>query len=130
MESSGNNSNVNSKSIESNRSYDSNRKHRMTPADRAKQFMPFAALKGYEDALRRKEKIIVEKVELSEEMKDELDRQFKQINRNDIITVVYYAEEEYLQITGMVARIDIDARYLKVVNTKIPFENIYSIGRE
>lgn len=130
MESSGNNSNVNSKSSESNISYDSNRKHRMTPADRAKQFMPFAALKGYEEALRRKEKIIVEKVELSEEMKDELDRQFKQINRNDIITVVYYAEEEYLQITGMVARIDIDARYLKVVNTKIPFENIYSIGRE
>lgn len=130
MESSGNNSNVNSKSSESNISYDSNRKHRMTPADRAKQFMPFAALKGYEEALRRKEKIIVEKAELSEEMKDELDRQFKQINRNDIITVVYYAEEEYLQITGMVARIDIDARYLKVVNTKIPFENIYSIGRE
>ena len=102
----------------------------MTPADRAKQFMPFAALKGYDEALRRKEKIIVERVELSEEMKDELDRQFKQINRNDIITVVYYAEEEYLQITGMVARIDVDARYLKVVNTKIPFENIYSIGRE
>lgn len=102
----------------------------MSPADRAKQFMPFAALKGYEEALRRKEKIVVEKVELSEEMKDELDRQFKQISHNDIITVVYYAEEEYLKITGMVAKIDVDARYLKVVNTKIPFENIYSIGRE
>lgn len=102
----------------------------MSPADRAKQFMPFAALKGYEEALRRKEKIVVEKVELSEEMKDELDRQFQQIGQNDIITVVYYAEEEYLQITGMVAKIDIDARILKVVNTKIPFENIYSIVRE
>ena len=103
------------------------RRQKMSPADRAKQFMPFAALKGYEEALRRKEKIIVEKVELSEEMKDELDRRFKQIAQNDIITVVYYAEEEYLKITGMVARIDIDARILKVVNTKIPFDNIYSI---
>lgn len=106
------------------------RRPKMSPADRAKQFMPFAALKGYEEALRRKEKIIVEKVELSEEMKDELDRQFKLIGQNDIITVVYYAEEEYLKITGMVARIDVDARYLKVVNTKIAFENIYSIEQE
>lgn len=28
---------------------------KMSPADRAKQFMPFAALKGYEEALRKKE---------------------------------------------------------------------------
>lgn len=108
----------------------SNSRGKMSPADRAKQFMPFAALKGYEEALHRKEKIVVEKIELSEEMKDELDRQFSQIGHNDIVTVVYYAEEEYLQITGMVAKIDIDARVLKVVNTKIPFENIYSIERE
>jgi len=106
------------------------RRQKMSPSDRAKQFMPFAALKDYEEALRHKEKIVVEKIELSEEMKDELDRQFKQIAHNDIITVVYYAEEEYLKISGMVAKIDVDARYLKVVNTKIPFENIYSIGRE
>lgn len=28
---------------------------KMSPEDRAKQFMPFAALKGYEEALRRAE---------------------------------------------------------------------------
>ena len=33
---------------------------KMTREDRAKQFMPFAALKGYEDALRAKEKEIEE----------------------------------------------------------------------
>lgn len=34
-----------------------NKKYRpkMSPEDRAKQFMPFAALKGYEEALRRVE---------------------------------------------------------------------------
>ena len=31
----------------------------MSQTDRAKQFMPFAALKGYEEALRKKEKIVV-----------------------------------------------------------------------
>lgn len=33
---------------------------KMTPEERAKQFMPFAALKGYEEALRAKEKEIEE----------------------------------------------------------------------
>ncbi len=28
---------------------------KMSPQERAKQFMPFAALKGYEEALRKKE---------------------------------------------------------------------------
>jgi len=33
---------------------------KMTREDRAKQFMPFAALKGYEEALRAKEREIEE----------------------------------------------------------------------
>ena len=37
---------------------------RMNREDRAKQFMPFAALKGYPEALRKKEKIVVPKIEL------------------------------------------------------------------
>jgi len=102
---------------------------RMSPAERAKQFMPFAALKGYEEALRQKEKIIVEKIELSEEMKEELDRQFGKIKQNDIVTVIYYEKEEYLQTTGMVAKIDTDARIIKVVNHKIEFDNIYRIEK-
>ena len=100
---------------------------KMDRADRAKQFMPFAALKGYEEALREKEKIVVDKIELSEEMKDELDRKMKQIEKNSMVRVVYYKEEEYLQITGMVSRIDKDAGILKVVNTKISFDDIYKI---
>lgn len=35
---------------------------KMSPADRAKQFMPFAALKGYEEALREKEREVEEKM--------------------------------------------------------------------
>ena len=36
---------------------------KMSPAERAKQFMPFAALKGYEEALRAKEREIESKAE-------------------------------------------------------------------
>ena len=100
---------------------------KMSQADRAKQFMPFAALKGYEEALRAKEKVVMPRMELSEEMAQELDRKLHQIQRNDMITVVYYNGEEYIRITGMVSRLDLDARVLKVVNTKILFEDISAI---
>ena len=98
--------------------------------NRAKQFVPFAAVKGYEEALRAKEKIVVERIELSDEMKDVLDYKLHQIFRNDIITVVYFSKDEYLKVEGMVSRIDTDARILKIVNTKIPFDDIYHIEGE
>ena len=100
---------------------------KMNQADRAKQFMPFAALKGFEEALREKEKIVVEKINLSEERKEELDCKFHEIHRNDIITVVYFLKDEYVKISGMVSKIDTNARIIKIVNTKIPFEDIYDV---
>ena len=100
---------------------------KMSKEDRAKQFMPFAALKGYEEALREKERIIVEKIELSEDRKEELDVKLHQVHKNDIITVVYYENGEYIQITGMVSRLDSTAKVIKIVNKKIDFDNIYDI---
>ena len=100
---------------------------KMNREDRAKQFMPFAALKGYPEALRKKEKIVVEKMELSDEYKEELDRKLRQVHKNDMITIIYYHKEEYLKLTGMVSRIDKTARILKIVNTKIDFDDLYEI---
>ena len=100
----------------------------MSRQDRAKQFMPFAALKGYEEALRKKEKITVPKAELSEERGEELDCALRQIRKNDMVTVIYFCEGEYLKVTGMVSRIDGTARLLKVVDTKIPFEDLYEVS--
>ena len=99
----------------------------MSREERAKQFMPFAALKGYPDALRKKEKIIVPKMELSEEYEEELDRRLRQVRKNDIVTAVYFHRGEYLKMTGMVSRIDATARVLKIVNTKIAFGDMYDI---
>lgn len=100
---------------------------RMSREDRAKQFMPFDALKGFRDILKEKEKIIVPKIELTEDAKELLDYKLHRIERNDIVTVVYFHEEEYLKVTGMVSRLDTTARVLKIVNTKISFEDIYDI---
>ena len=100
---------------------------KMSREERAKQFMPFAALKGYPEALKKKEKIVVPKRELSEEYQKELDQKLRQVHKNDIITVTYSANHEYLKLTGMVSRIDETARLLKIVNTKISFDDLYDI---
>jgi hypothetical protein len=102
----------------------------MSREERAKQFMPFAALKGYSRALREQEKIVVPKMEFSEEYAEELNRKLRQIQKLDMVTVIYFCKGEYLKVTGMVSRIDPTARILKVVNTKIPFGDIYDIERD
>ena len=69
----------------------------MSREDRAKQFMPFAALKGYPEALRKKEKVVVQKVELSEEYQEELNVKLCQVRKNDRVTVVYFCKDEYFE---------------------------------
>lgn len=97
---------------------------KMDRSNRAKQFMPFDALKGFREALEEKERIIVPKRELSEEQKAELDDKLKQIHRMDIVTVEYFQNGEYVQVTGVVSKIDKTSRVLKIVNTSIPFDDI------
>jgi hypothetical protein len=99
----------------------------MDRQNRAKQFMPFDALKGFREAVAEKEKIIVPKRDLSEEEKEELDRKLRQIEKKDIITVDFFQNREYVQLTGMVSRVDITSRILGIVNTKIAFDDIINL---
>lgn len=100
---------------------------KMDRADRAKQFMPFDALRGLKEALREKEKMIVSKIELSDDRKEILDYKLHQVKKLDMLTVVYFDDQQYLKITGIVSRIDASARILQIVNTKIEFDTIYDI---
>lgn len=105
------------------------RREQMSPADRAKQFMPFDALKGFREALKQKEKILVPKRELSEEQKEALSRILLQIKKNDMVSVEYFYQGEYRLVNGMVSSINTTARFLTVVNTKIKFEDIADIQK-
>ena len=100
---------------------------KMDRQNRAKQFMPFDALKGFREAVAEKERIIVPKRELSEEQKEELDRKLRQVQKKDIITVEFFHNREYLQLTGMVSRVDATSRILAIVNTKIAFDDIINL---
>ena len=99
----------------------------MPRADRASQFMPFAALKGFEEALREKERIEVEKVLLSEETLEYLDYQLSLLKVGDMVTVIYFEKGAYFSRTGLISKIKKDARYLTVVTTDICFDDIREI---
>lgn len=106
---------------------------KMSRLDRAKQFSPFAALKGYEVALRAKEKILVPRIDLPEEAQAELDRKLHMIGKGDLITVVYFQQlddsefGEYLQITGRVSRLEPERRILQIGAVRINIEDIYDV---
>ena len=105
-------------------------RNKMPVSDRAKQFMPFSALKGLDEALRAKEKIVVPKVELSPEMAEELDYKMHLLEKGKMVTVIYFSNGEYVKVTGLVARIDETSRVIQIVNTKVWFDDILDICGE
>lgn len=96
-------------------------------ADRAKLFVPFDAVKGFREALAEKERVVVPKIELSEEMKEELDRKFHQVQIGSVITVVAFQNGEYVEVKGMVSKFSPTSRALTIVNTKIRLDDICKI---
>ncbi len=55
---------------------------RMTVADRAKIFQSFSALKGHEEQIEESQKLTVERIRLTEEKKEELDRILQLLQKN------------------------------------------------
>lgn len=104
-----------------------NKRIKMDIENRAKQFMPFAALKGLPEALLQKEKIVVVKPQLSEEYLEHLNQIMHLVTKGMIVEVTYYYKEECLKKTGIVARVDTDCRVLQIVDTKISFDDILNM---
>ncbi|MBQ2408958.1 MAG: hypothetical protein II309_05945 [Bacilli bacterium] len=97
------------------------------PIERAKQFMPFDALKGFKEALKEKEKIIVDKIDLCEDAIIEINNILINLKVGDIVKVVYFKQNEYIEVTGMISKIKND--FFVIVKEKIMYNNIYRIER-
>ena len=100
---------------------------KMDIENRAKQFAPFAALVGLDAVLMSVEKVVEPRSELSEEMKEELDRRMQKLKRGTMVKVTYYKRTEYVERVGMVAKIFPDERMLRVVDEKIKFDDIVGL---
>lgn len=98
----------------------------MARSRRAKQFQPFDALRGLKEAIAAKERIPTPRRHLSEESIAEIDKALNSLQKGQIVTVVYYGvyEQEYLQLTGPVMKVDPYWHSLQIGNISIDFPEI------
>ena len=101
----------------------------MTNAERAKQFMPFAALKGFEEALKEAEFVPEEKILLGKDAQEELDQILRELAIGDIVTATYYTSQQYVTLTGPVIGIDKLAQSIQIFGTHIPLVDLYNLIR-
>ena len=109
----------------------------MTIEERAKIFAPFAALKGYSEAIAARQKIVASKVELSEESAQQMDYSLMDIDnqlkhgKHPIIKLIYFKQDvrlkdkgEYIELSGVVAKLNKELRWIQIVNKKINLDDI------
>ena len=104
----------------------------MPRSRRAKQFAPFQALKGLNEAIANKEKIITPRRELTEDSIVEINRVLIELTIGSLVTAVYYSnsQHEYQQLTGYVKKIDPLCKYLQIGNISIAFSDISNLMAE
>lgn len=66
-----------------------------TRLERAKQFLPFESLKGFQEVLRRQEQVLEQQVELEEEKAIKINKVICSLKEKDNIRITYYDEGIY-----------------------------------
>ena len=108
--------------------------------DRAAQFMPFAALTGYDAEIRESARLTEEEADLSEDLQDQLNEKMAllqkelQEGREPRITVTYFRPDEkkaggaYVVKEGAVKKTDpYTGTMLLTDGTRIPLSGIFDI---
>lgn len=100
----------------------------MPRAERAKQFMPFDALKGLHDALKLKEyeHEKVQKAELSEEDAKRISNTLLNLKNKSEVSVIYFENGHKKSIHGKV-KLDIANKIIVVEGTKINLDDLIDI---
>lgn len=99
-------------------------------SDRAKQFMPFSPLTGYDQMISSIEKVDRKIKVLDEEEVYKINEKLSLLKKGDIVNVIFFEKEDCLKISGMVSNVDQALEVIKVVKTEIKFKNILEISIE
>ena len=113
----------------------------MPMSDRAAQFAPFAALTGYDSAIKETGRLTDEKIEMDEEALNILNMKFQilvdSLDDEPEVTFTYFKPDErkaggaYLEVTGTVKKVDDFERLIVMHNgTKMPMDDILNIEGE
>ena len=113
----------------------------MPMSDRAAQFAPFAALTGYDAAIKETGRLTDERIELDVEALSALDMKYQllmeALDEAPEVTITYFQADErkaggkYITATGAVIKVDDFERLITMQDgTKIPMDDILSIDGE
>lgn len=111
---------------------------RMSIADRAAQFAPFAALVGYDDAVQETARLTDERVELDENSKSVLDAKLRMImelagSAPDVRFTYFVPDEKkaggaYVSVAGRIKKLDTYEQVIVLENgTRIPINQIIEL---
>ena len=110
----------------------------MPMSDRAAQFAPFAALTGYDSAIKETGRLTDERTELDEEALAALDRKYQllmdTLDDAPEVTIIYFQPDErkaggqYVSATGTVKKVDTFGRRILLQDgTRIPLDSVYDL---
>lgn len=113
----------------------------MPMSDRAAQFAPFAALTGYDAAIKETGRLTDERIELDVEALSALDMKYQllmeALDEAPEVTITYFRPDErkaggkYVSAVGAVKKIDdFERRITMQDGTKIPMDDVLSIDGE
>ena len=116
----------------------SNKRTKMSMSARAAQFSPFAALTGYDKAVKETARLTSERIELDESQKNVLNEKLQwsleHIEKHVEMTFTFFEPDlqksggKYTQVTGVVKKIDEIEHCVRLMDgTKIPIDDIYEI---
>ena len=113
----------------------------MPMSDRAAQFAPFAALTGYDAAIKETRRLTDERIELDVEALSALDMKYQPLmealDEAPEVTITYFRPDErkaggkYVSAVGAVKKIDdFERRITMQDGAKIPMDDVLSIEGE
>ena len=113
----------------------------MPMSDRAAQFAPFAALTGYDAAIKETGRLTDERIELDVEALSALDMKYQllmeALDEAPEVTITYFQPDErkaggkYVSAVGTVKKIDdFERRITMQDGTRIPMDDVLSIDGE
>ena len=102
-------------------------KHKMPISERAKQFMPFSALKGLEEAIRAKEHPLEERKAPNDEQIADINDKLHMLSPHDNVRVVFYFMGRYYLTEGEIEKFDTATRTLEIASVEILFDEIVEL---